>query len=58
MLFFMSKQLAESAIIKELMVFILAISKNGGFFPSDYLTEVEGVRLEFDIKYGCLKNVQ
>lgn len=58
MLFFMSKNLAESAIIKELMDFLMAISRNGSFFPSDYLTEVEAVRLEFDTKYGCLKSVQ
>ncbi len=45
MLYFMSKQLVESAIIKEVMAFIMAISRNGSFFPSDYLTEAEVVKL-------------
>jgi hypothetical protein len=45
MLYFMTKKLADSAIIKELMTFLLAICRNGSFFPSDYLTEVEATRL-------------
>ena len=40
MVYFMSKQLANSAIIKELLQFIGVISQNGSFFPSDYLTQV------------------
>ena len=58
MLYFMSKQLAESAIIKELLELMMTISRNGSFFPSDYLTEVEAFRLEFDTKYGSLRNVK
>lgn len=38
MIYFMSKELAKSSVIRELMEFIVLISGEGSFFPSDYLT--------------------
>jgi hypothetical protein len=54
MLYFMSKKLVKSSVSKDLLQYLVLISGESSFFPTDYLTYYEAYRLKFSLKYGSL----